>query len=161
MDAEERQALIESYGRAHETLDAALARFPQEMWQWRPADGWSIHEIIVHVTDSEANSFARCRRFIAEPEQELMAYDEAVWAKALDYHSQSTELAVELFRWLRRASYELVRGLPEATWANRAYHPESGWMTMDDWLVTYERHVRVHVEQMEGVFAEWQQGQGA
>ena len=34
-----------------------------------------------------------------------MAYDEMQWARALNYHSQSVEDAVELFKWLRRASY--------------------------------------------------------
>ena len=67
-------------------------------------------------------------------------------------------MAVELFRWLRRASYELIQGLPEETWANRAYHSENGWMTLDDWLDTYERHVPGHVEQMEAVHRAWEAG---
>lgn len=78
MDAETRRERIESYGRAHETLVAALERFPKEMWTFKSPDGWSIHEIVIHITDSEANSFVRCRRFIADPEQELMACDEEV-----------------------------------------------------------------------------------
>ncbi|MCG8351220.1 MAG: DinB family protein [Chloroflexales bacterium] len=61
-------ALIESYGSAYNTLVTALQAFPAEMWQWRALPNtWTIHEIIVHITDSEANSYARCRRCIAEP----------------------------------------------------------------------------------------------
>jgi hypothetical protein len=34
-----------------------LRDFPKEMWQWKPApDKWSIHEVIMHIADSEANS---------------------------------------------------------------------------------------------------------
>lgn len=81
-----RQQKIELYGQSAELLTAALERFPREMWQYRsPVDDWTIHEIIIHITDSEANSFVRCRRFIAESGQSLMAYDENQWAKALDY----------------------------------------------------------------------------
>ena len=32
---------------------------------------------------------------------------------------------------------------------------EDGAMTMDDWLDVYERHVREHIEQMEGVYQDW------
>ena len=34
-------------------------------------------------------------------------------------------------------------------------HSESGVMTADEWLDTYERHVRDHIEQMQGVYADW------
>jgi hypothetical protein len=126
------------------------------MWQFRPSpDEWTIHEIIVHITDSEANSYARCRRLIAEPGERIMAYDEMKWARVLDYHNQSTEDAMELFKWLRRTSYNLIKDQPESVWAHTIYHPENGVMTMNDWLDTYERHVREHVEQMYGVYHKW------
>ena len=102
MISQERQQKIESYGSAHAKLAEALQQFPKEMWQFRSSpDDWTIHEIVVHITDSEVNSYIRCRRFIAEPEKPLMAYDEERWAKSLDYHSQSTDDALALFKWLR------------------------------------------------------------
>lgn len=156
MDVETRAAKMESYGAAYEELKEAVEWFPREMWNFRPSpDQWTIHEILVHITDSEANSYARCRRLIAEPGESVMAYDEMQWAKALDYQSQSVEDAVELFKWLRRASYNLVKNQPESVWAHTVYHPENGVMTMDDWLDTYERHVREHVAQMLGVYRQW------
>ena len=85
--------------QAYEKLIAALPHFPREMWQYRPApDRWTIHEIIVHIADSEANSYVRCRRFIAEPGSTVMAYDEMAWAQRLNYHAQSPEAALELFK---------------------------------------------------------------
>lgn len=156
MDAGERAGKIESYGAAYKELVNAVERFPREMWHFRPSpDQWTIHEIIVHITDSEANSYARCRRLIAEPGESVMAYDEMQWARALDYHGQSTEDALELFKWLRHTSYNLIKNQPEAVWAHTTYHPENGTMTMDDWLDTYERHVREHVAQMRGVYQQW------
>ncbi len=156
MNADERRAMIETYGQAHTLLVDGLREFPRAMWQYRPSpDEWTIHETIVHITDSEANSYARCRRLIAEPGQSVMAYDENVWARALRYHDQSADDALELFRWLRGQSYRLIRGLPEAVWSNTIHHPESGVMTMDDWLRTYARHVPDHLEQMRGAHAAW------
>ena len=80
MTDSQRQAKIDSYGKAYNLLIESLERFSREMWQYRPAeDQWSIHEIVVHIADSEANSYVRCRRFLAEPGETLMAYDEMRW----------------------------------------------------------------------------------
>lgn len=155
----DRQEKIALYGRAAELLATALARFPREMWQYRsPVDPWTIHEIVLHITDSEANSYVRCRRFIAEPGQGLMAYDENQWAKGLDYHRLDVDTAVTLFTWLRQSTYELIQTLPENVWQNQAYHPESGQMTLNDWLDTYSRHVPEHIAQMERIYQAWQAG---
>lgn len=154
--SEQRLHKIESYGNAHAELVAALQRFPRDMWTFKPSpDRWSIHEIVIHIADSEANSYVRCRRFIAEPDTDLMAYDEMRWSRMLHYHDQRTEDAVELFRWLRLQSYHLIRLLPESVWAHTAFHPESGTMTLDAWLDVYERHVRDHVEQMQSNYDAW------
>jgi len=155
----ERQQIIESYGQAHAHLVAAIEQFPVEMWQARPAGvDWTIHEIIVHITDSEASSFARCRKLIAEPGATVMVYDEAGWAKKLDYHSQSTADALELFKWLRLTTYKLIKTLPESTWAHTIEHPENGTMSMDDWLQTYHSHIHDHIAQMQGVYEVWKNG---
>ncbi len=156
MTVQERQQKIESYGNAHAKLVEALQQFPKEMWQFRSSpEDWTIHEIIVHITDSEVNSYIRCRRFIAESEKPLMAYDEERWAKVLDYHNQSTDDALALFKWLRGNTYNLIKSLPESTWANSVHHPENGTMTLDDWLDVYDRHVPEHIEQMRRVYQAW------
>jgi hypothetical protein len=157
MTPEERAKKIELYGKAYDLLVEGLKQFPDEMWKFKPSpDRWSVHEIVVHITDSEANSYVRCRRFIAEPDLPVMAYDESGWARDLFYQEQSTEVALQLFRWLRRSSYELITALPDpAIWSNTVYHPENGEMTFDDWLDTYTRHVLDHLEQMQGVYQDW------
>ena len=102
MTPETRQQKIESYRDAHAQLVEALYRFPREMWQYRDEHGcWSIHEHIIHITDSEANSYIRARRLIAEPGRTLMDYDENQWATALDYHEQDIDDTLNLFKWLR------------------------------------------------------------
>lgn len=156
MTPEERNRKIASYGAAYSMLVSSIERFPQEMWQFRPApDRWTIHEILVHLADSEANSYIRCRRFLAEPGSNVLGYDEGRWARDLHYHDQSTADALELFKWLRRKSYTLIQGLPETAWANTVDHSEIGLMTLDDWLDTYERHVPEHLEQMQANYEDW------
>lgn len=157
MTPAERQAQIERYGQAAAELDAVLSELPRGMWQWRPApDQWTVHEIAVHITDSEVNSYVRARRLIAEPGTTLAGYDEMAWAKQLNYHAQSVEAAVELFRVLRRSTYELMRALPGEVWAHTGVHSESGPLTLDDWLLTYARHVSDHAAQMRAVYRAWE-----
>ncbi len=152
MTLEERSRKIEAYGAAHRQLLAALERFPRGMWQFRPApDRWTIHEIVVHIADSEANSYIRCRRLIAEPGSAVLGYDENKWAQVLHYHDQNADEAIELFKWLRRMSHALIKTLPDTAWSNTVVHSENGVMSMDDWLDTYERHIPDHIEQMQRV----------
>jgi hypothetical protein len=156
MNSQARQLKIEHYGNAYNILTNAIKRFPKEAWHFRsPDDPWTIHEIVVHITDSEANSFVRCRHFIAQPGEPILAYDENQWARALDYEGQSAEDALELFRWLRLMSYRLIKSLPESAWSNTVYHPENGVMTLDDWLDVYASHIPDHVEQMNRIYEAW------
>ena len=156
MIAGTRASKIASYGAAYEILIAGLQKFPTEMWDFRDEHGcWSIHEHLVHITDSEANSYIRCRRLIAEPGESLMAYDENGWASALDYPVRSVEGALELFRILRQQTYELIRTLPESAWANTCYHPENGDMTLDDWLDVYDVHIPEHLQYMQENYNAW------
>jgi hypothetical protein len=156
MTPAERHPKIAAYREAHELLAGALNQFPQEMWQYKPGpDRWSIHEIIVHIADSEVNSYIRCRRFIAEPGKPVMAYDENRWADSLNYRGQSPEDALELFRLLRRMNHQLIKDLPDTVWSNTVDHPENGVMTMDDWLNVYTNHVPEHIQQMQATHAAW------
>ena len=149
MDPQTRQDRLQAYEQAFEQLVEGLKQFPREMWEFRDEHGcWSIHEHLVHIADSEANSYIRCRRLVAEPGQDLMAYDENRWGSELDYHSIGTEGAMELFRVLRRQTFELLKTLPEDAWSNTCFHPENGDMTLDDWLDVYASHVAEHLEYM-------------
>ena len=157
MTKDERSHLIESYGKAYDTLVNALKEFPEEMWQWKPSpEKWSIHEIIVHITDSEANSYVRCRRFIAEPGSGVYGYDQDKWAIDLKYHNQSIEDNLQLFKWLRKLSYDLVKTVDDKTWGTATInHSENGIMKFEEWLKIYEEHIPVHIRQMKKNLEAW------
>jgi len=157
MIIQERNTLIESYGNAYNLLIEALKQFPKEMWQWKPTpEKWSIHEVIIHITDSEANSFVRCRRFIAETGSGVYGYDENKWAENLDYHSQNINDSLELFKLLRKASYDLIKMVNEEVWQTATVqHSENGVMTFEQWLKVYEEHIPVHIHQMQRNFEAW------
>jgi hypothetical protein len=157
MTKHERDLLIDQYGQAYSFLKEALKEFPKSMWQWKPApDKWSVHEIIVHIADSEVNSYVRCRRFIAEPGSGVYGYDENKWAAKLNYYDQSIEDALELFKLLRKMTYNLIKNLDEQTWKTATVdHSDNGIMQFEDWLRIYEEHVPVHIRQMKRNLEAW------
>ncbi len=156
MNTEERQKKLAIYRNAYSQLVDALEKFPEDMWDYKPGpERWSIREIILHITDSEANSYVRCRRAIAEPGAAVMAYDEDQWARGLGYADQDPQAALALFRHLRGMTYDLVKRLPEATWSNTIDHPENGIMTLDDWLGVYANHVPEHIAQIQATHDAW------
>lgn len=153
----ERIRRIESYGNAYQKLMAGLQQFPTEMWDYRDEHGcWSIREHLVHIADSEANSYIRCRRLIAEPGEQLMAYDENAWSRSLFYSDQGEDDALALFRLLRSQTYALIRSVPDDAWSNTCQHPENGDMSLDDWLEVYESHIPEHLEFMQENYEAWQ-----
>ena len=57
MTRDERRKMLESFGRAPALLSGVLRQLPKKMWLYKPSpERWSIHEIILHLADSEASS---------------------------------------------------------------------------------------------------------
>lgn len=157
MQTAERAALIESYGNAYNLLIEALKKFPAEIWQWKPSpEKWSIHEVIIHIADSEANSYVRARRLAAEPGSGVYGYNENAWARNLSYHAFNTSDYLELFKWLRKLTYDLLKNIPEEIWQTAwVNHSENGKVTFEQWLKTYEEHIPIHIRQMERNYQAW------
>ena len=57
MNREERNEKIELYGHGYDMLIETLKEVPQEMWKFKPEPKeWSVHEVLVHLADSESNA---------------------------------------------------------------------------------------------------------
>ncbi len=110
----ERERLIQQYADGPARLEGAWARVPAEARKWRPAPGeWSAHEVACHCADSETNGAARIRYVVCEPEPVVLAYDENVWAVALDYHGHPVDVALATVRAVRANTAAVLRRLPE------------------------------------------------
>ncbi|HWO33379.1 MAG TPA: DinB family protein [Candidatus Acidoferrum sp.] len=150
------QQQLETYGRASVRLSAALRQFPGKMWLFKPsAEGWSIHEIILHLADSEVCAYEVCRRFIAEPDNPVPAFDVAQWARCLGYLHQSAREALEIIHRLRSMTYQVLVMLPEPVWEQALEHPKHGRLSLTQWIEIQERHIPHHVEQMKKNYEKW------
>lgn len=154
---DDRLRKIALYGQGCDLLDDALSETPLEMWQFKPSKkAWSVHEVLVHLADSETNSFLRVRKALAEPGEPIMGYDQDKWAVTLDYHARSTDDARALLRMVRSMTYQLIAGLPESAWSNTYFHPEPGrQVRLDEWLAVYAAHIPGHIDQIRGNVTAW------
>ena len=156
MTPDERRNAIDKFSTGYHEVIAALEDCPHAMWHFKSApDRWSIHEIIIHLADSEANAYIRFRRCIAEPGTTLSVYDQDKWATELQYATQDTDEALELFRILRVMTTHVLRTAPDAAWENKVTHLDWGSIALDRILKTYVDHVDGHIQQMEGNLTAW------
>ena len=158
MTRDERERLIEQYADGPSRLKQALAKVPEEARKWRPAPGeWSAHEVVCHCADSETNAAGRIRFLVSEKEPVIMGYDEAQWARDLDYHAHPADVALATVDAVRANTTALLHRLPDAAWRKEGRHTESGRYTAEDWLRIYAEHLELHSRQIEANVAAWRQ----
>jgi hypothetical protein len=151
-----RESRLEQFGDGPRRVAEALEGFPREMWSFRPAAGdWSIHELVIHLADSELHGLARLRKAIAEPGGPVSAWDQEAWPVAIDYLAESPDEALRLFSSLRAIAAAVYQRLAPDDWVKSVEHPEWGAMTVERILDTYAGHVDAHIEQMMAVHRAW------
>jgi len=153
---EDRARLIDQYADGPRRLRAALASVPVDALQWRPKPGeWSAHEVVVHCADSETQSASRIRTLMCTDNPVIQGYDEAAWARALDYHAHPVDVALATVDAVRADTAALIRRLPDAAWRKEGRHTESGRYTAEDWLTLYADHLENHARQIEANVTAW------
>ena len=162
MDAQERAAKIELYGKGYDLLIEALNDIPRQMWTFKPEPKeWSVHEVLIHLADSESNAALRARKLIVEPGGILMGYNQDKWAIELDYHDQSYEDALETLRLVRKTTYALLKKQPAEVFEHSVKHPEyEEPYTFEQWLNIYSAHIPGHIEQIRNNYKTWRDRHG-
>ncbi|MCQ3938706.1 MAG: hypothetical protein DPW18_16915 [Chloroflexi bacterium] len=162
MEKRERDEKIELYGRGYDLLMQTLRDIPREVWTFKPAPTeWSVHEVLLHLADSESNAALRARKLVVEPGGTLMGYDQDKWAVELDYLDQSWEDALEVVRLARKTTYALLKKQPDEVFSHSVKHPEYDEpYTFEQWLNIYSAHIPGHIEQIKNNYKIWRDRQG-
>jgi hypothetical protein len=103
------------------------------------------------LADSEAQSYARLRRLVAEPEGSLIqGYDESLWASCekLGYESAPVENSIAVYAAVRAGSLDVIKRLEETDLAKSGEHSESGKFSIEKWLIGYTNHPKDHGDQL-------------
>jgi hypothetical protein len=114
-------------------------------------DGWNARQVIHHVADSEAQSYARLRRLIAEPGTSIQGYDEGAWGEneTLGYSQLPIKNSLAVFLAVRTSSLEILKRLSAEQLNNSGVHSESGEYSINDWIATYTKHPLEHAQQIQ------------
>jgi hypothetical protein len=158
MTAAEREAFITRYAEGYAVLRAALKDVPPEAMKWRPAPGkWSVHEVVCHCADSEANSALRIRYLIGEDRPEIQGYDQDRWARVFDYHALPIEPALQEIEIVRRWTLAFIRRLTDDAWSRTGTHSEMPGTSYSAalWLSIYAEHLEVHARQIRRNIDAW------
>jgi len=151
-----RVALLARYGTAPQRLEELVRMLPQAARSFRPqAGGWTMTDVVIHLADNEAVDFVRVRMAIAESGSLIQRYDEAKWARELDYAGDSVDEALMAFRVLRSRTHRLLGRLPEAAWDRVLRRPEGGQRTVAEKLRGDVEHDELHMRQMKQLRAAW------
>jgi hypothetical protein len=151
-----RTSLLEALGG--DPVSDALAEAPTMLRQMvaeagdqlreRPEPGeWSVLECIGHITDAELVVATRIRWMLAEPQPDIVGYDQALWVERLGHNDDDPAVLLGLFEALRRSNLDLWRRTPVAARGRYGIHRERGQESLDLTVRMAAGHHRVHLAQ--------------
>lgn len=141
--------MLQEYEEGPDLVVQAIRDVPKEIIDAVPGpDRWSIHETLVHLSDSEIVASDRIRRALAEDNATVQVYDEEEWARRLDYKELDADLALALVIALRKVNVDLLANIRRKDWLKTAIHSERGPLTVGDYVQTYIGHITYHVDQI-------------
>jgi hypothetical protein len=143
--------IADAYERSTAEFDQLASSVPAESLDAHQPGEWSARQIIHHVADSEAQSYARLRSLVAEPAGSVIqGYDEGAWAEcsALGYEQLPVENSLAVYRAVRAGSLDVLRRLTPTDLDRRGVHTESGEYSVRTWITNYTAHPIDHADQL-------------
>ncbi len=110
--------------------------------------GWSIRDVLVHLSDAELVRATRIRMILAEEEPVLFTFNEEQWKRRTHYLWRSPEAAIALFDQLRFTTMEILRQLDSRGWDRAGIHPEDGPLTVAELIIRGAAHSDDHAAQI-------------
>jgi hypothetical protein len=145
---QQRADLIEQYRDGYRAIAEVLQRITPEELDARPGPGrWSPREIVHHLADSEMVAAVRLRLILAQDRPAIQAFDQEEFARRLHY-DRPHEASLEVFKYVREATAELLDRMSAAEWAREGTHSERGAFGADAWLELMAPHAHKHARQI-------------
>lgn len=150
--------LIKEYAVGYSMLRDAIEGLTEEEFRYKPApDKWSIHQILIHVTDSEISSTSRLKKVLAEDEPILNSFDQDAWANNLGYDLLDREQYLLLFKLLRSSMKTILDNLTREQSERVGVYVDQGRFTFKQLMEYRVEHVRNHLAQIERVKKAYQE----
>ncbi|PCJ55339.1 MAG: hypothetical protein COA79_21085 [Planctomycetota bacterium] len=138
------------YSKGYEKLLTEISGLDQTILKFKPTtSSWSIHEIIVHLADSEAQSYVRFRTIIADSSPLIANHDENAWSDKLLNANASLEDALMMIKLIRKINYLLLTSLSSSTFNKTGVHSIRGNESLFELVQIYTQHIGQHIKQIQ------------
>jgi uncharacterized damage-inducible protein DinB len=139
--------LIDEFEASPVKLRKAIAGLTPDELKARPGPGkWSIHEIVIHLVDSDEIAIDRMKRIVIEDNPAQLYADESAYIDRLFPHEQSLEDALTMFEVGRRQFARVLRKLPDAAFERHGTHNKKGRVTLGEMVQSYVGHLDDHMK---------------
>jgi hypothetical protein len=152
--------LLERFSSGSGRIGELMSHVPEELLDWRPrrADAWTIREHLIHLVDTEANSFVRIKSIIAQPGSECYVMEEDAWTRNLAGRKEDVRKYLELFALVRSIIHDLVKDEPVDRWNSgyfvRTYKGKRAELTLEKALELGCYHLDFHIDYIKKILEE-------
>ena len=133
------------------TRDETLRYFdlpPEDLARTYGPGKWNVRYLLHHLVDSETVLYYRIRRVLCEPRQVIWYYDEAAWAKGLNYGEVPLELMRPVYESTRVAVIYYADRHFEKDGHIEFVHSQTGLRTLRDEFEKVAAHNEHHLQQI-------------
>jgi hypothetical protein len=109
---------------------------------------WSVRFVLLHLADSETVMFDRIRRVLSEPRQVIWYFDEAAWARGLNYSQVPLDISSRVYRSVRDAIIYYAKEYYEQKGHLEFVHSVTGVRTLKDEFDKVATHNEHHLQQI-------------
>jgi hypothetical protein len=148
----DKNKLLTDYAGCVNLLTGKVKNIPDEILDFRPGieDAWTIKEHVIHIVDSDINSFIRLKSIIAQPHSTCYVIDENIWTTNLRRKNEDMNKYLSLLKIIRELAYDLLIDEDEANWDKDCYiwnyNNETREITIEKYLELYTKHISTHMD---------------
>ena len=116
------------------------------------AGGWTVRQLVNHLSDSHMNSFIRFKLALTEDNPTVKIYDQAKWAELQDSFNMDIKPALQILKGLHKRWVFELRSLTNREFESTFYHPEQHrTITLRESLDFYAWHCEHHLAHIESL----------
>ena len=115
---------------------------------WTDADGWSIQQVVGHLSDAAEVYHKRLYMMSTQTDPIIEPYDPDAFAAEHAYHEQPVEALLEKLAYWRSNTVQLLTTLVNWNWARTGRHLESGRVSIRQLVEHMVEHEGDHLAEI-------------
>lgn len=141
-----------------ETLEQFPSKLSQSVDSWTDSQfntpyregGWSVKELIHHISDSHMNAMRRFKLGLTENNPKIKTYDQDAWSSLADYQQLDASVSISIIEGIHKRLCCVLKSLGDVEFKRTIFHPEMNKsLTLEKLLALYAWHSKHHLAQIE------------